>query len=85
MIRRALLLFSVPFTTVVLSAPAQALTREDGDEPGQGLSALQTIAIFVGAPVALYLLIALLVMAFTSKKGGGVAELDTLAPFRDER
>lgn len=84
MIRRALILLSVPFASVLLSAPAQALNREDGDEPGTGLTVLQTLGIFVGAPVALYLIIAVIVMAFNSKKGGGVADLDTLAPFKDE-
>lgn len=85
MIRRAFILFAALAVTVLTSAPVQALTREDGDEPGTGLSVLETLAYFVGAPVLLYLIITALVMAFNSKKGGGVAELDTLAPFKDER
>lgn len=85
MIRRAIILSAASFFTLFFTSPAQALFREDGDEPGQGLSILQTLAYFVGAPVLLYLIITVLVMAFNSKKGGGVAELDTLAPFKDER
>lgn len=64
--------------TLTSAAPALALYREDGDEPGVGLSVLETLAYFVGAPVLLYVVISLIVMGLTSKRGGGVAGLDRI-------
>lgn len=52
-------------TTVMLllSSPAFALTRDDGDDPGSGLSVIQTLGLFVGIPLLLFGIIAGLVMA----------------------
>ena len=38
-----------------------ALARSDGEVPGPGLNVVQTLAIFVGIPLVLFLLITLLV------------------------
>jgi hypothetical protein len=47
---------------LLAASPAFAsLHRDDGDDPGKGLSALQTLGIYVGIPVGVFLLIALLV------------------------
>jgi hypothetical protein len=79
MFRRALLLLAaIGGSFLVSAAPALALYREDGDEPGTGLTVLETLAYFVGAPVLLYLVITVIVMAATGKRGGGVAELDRI-------
>lgn len=78
MFRRLLALAAVLFAiTAATTAPALALYREDGDEPGTGLSILETLGYFVGAPVLLYLVISLIVMGFTGKRGGG-ADLDRI-------
>jgi hypothetical protein len=37
--------------------PASALVRDDGDEPGQGLLATETLLLFIGVPVAMTALI----------------------------
>ncbi|MER7173947.1 hypothetical protein [Streptomyces mesophilus] len=47
---------------LLMSSPALALTRDDGDDPGSGLSVVETLGLFVVAPVALFLVIAGLVM-----------------------
>ena len=47
---------------LLLSSPAFALSRDDGDDPGPGLSVIETLGLFVAAPIALYLVIAGLVM-----------------------
>jgi hypothetical protein len=47
---------------LLMSSPASALTRDDGDDPGQGLSVIETLGLFVFAPIVLYLVIAGLVM-----------------------
>ncbi|AXE85945.1 hypothetical protein [Streptomyces sp. Go-475] len=47
---------------LLMSAPASALTRDDGDDPGPGLSVIETLGLFVVAPIVLYLVIAGLVM-----------------------
>ncbi len=39
-----------------------ALARSDGEQPGPRLGLVETLAIFVGLPLALFLLIALLVV-----------------------
>ncbi|AXK37582.1 hypothetical protein DVA86_23360 [Streptomyces armeniacus] len=45
-----------------MSSPAFAVTRDDGDDPGPGLSVLETLSVFVGLPILLFLVIAGLVM-----------------------
>ena len=54
---------------VLLGSPAFAAHRDDGDDPGKGLSALQTLLIFGVIPVALFLVIALLVSAPSIARG----------------
>ncbi|MFG1806040.1 hypothetical protein [Streptomyces sp. NPDC049040] len=60
-------------TTVMLllSSPAFANTRDDGDDPGSGLSVIQTLGLFVAIPLVLFGIIAGLVMATdkTRKQG----------------
>ncbi|MEV7000521.1 hypothetical protein AB0N62_22930 [Streptomyces sp. NPDC093982] len=47
---------------LLMSSPALALTRDDGDDPGQGLSVIETLGLFVLAPTVLFAVIAGLVM-----------------------
>jgi hypothetical protein len=47
---------------LLISSPAFALTRDDGDDPGSGLSVLQTLGLFVAIPLVLFGIIAGLVM-----------------------
>jgi hypothetical protein len=44
---------------LLMSTPAFALTRDDGDDPGSGLSVIQTLGLFVATPIALFLIITL--------------------------
>ncbi|MFJ9468402.1 hypothetical protein [Streptomyces caniferus] len=48
---------------LLMSSPAFALTRDDGDDPGPGLSVIQTLGLYVAAPIVLFLIIAGLVVA----------------------
>lgn len=48
--------------TALLTSPAAAVIADDGDQPGQGLSVMETLGLYVVAPVALFLIIAALVM-----------------------
>lgn len=48
--------------TALLTSPAFALVRDDGDDPGPGLSVLETLGLYVAAPIVLFLIIAGLVM-----------------------
>ncbi|MEV7782771.1 hypothetical protein [Kitasatospora sp. NPDC088351] len=45
---------------MLLSSPAMALTRDDGDDPGSGLSVAQTLGLYVLAPIAAFVIIAAL-------------------------
>ncbi|MFI5639097.1 hypothetical protein ACIA8H_16960 [Streptomyces goshikiensis] len=47
---------------LLMTSPALALTRDDGDDPGTGLSIAETVGLFVCLPIALFLIIAGLVM-----------------------
>ncbi|MEV6170523.1 hypothetical protein AB0L99_20125 [Streptomyces sp. NPDC051954] len=47
---------------LLMTSPALALTRDDGDDPGTGLSVIETLGLFVVAPLALFAVIAGLVM-----------------------
>ncbi|MFJ6938891.1 hypothetical protein [Streptomyces sp. NPDC101132] len=47
---------------LLMTSPALALTRDDGDDPGTGLSVGETLGLFVFAPIVLFLVIAGLVM-----------------------
>ncbi|MGK5530775.1 hypothetical protein [Streptomyces sp. URMC 129] len=48
--------------TLMTSPAAQALNRDDGDDPGSGLSVAETLGLFVLTPIALFALIAGLVV-----------------------
>ncbi|MGW3039458.1 hypothetical protein ACWC9T_05255 [Kitasatospora sp. NPDC001159] len=45
---------------MLLSSPAMALTRDDGDDPGAGLSVGQTLGLYVLLPILVFVLIAAL-------------------------
>ncbi|OIJ95900.1 hypothetical protein [Streptomyces monashensis] len=53
---------------LLMSSPALALTRDDGDDPGHGLSVVQTLGLYVLIPLALFAVIAGLVMALDKSK-----------------
>ncbi|WP_436847064.1 hypothetical protein [Streptomyces atratus] len=53
---------------LLMSSPALALIRDDGDDPGPGLSAIDTIGLYVVAPIALFVIIAGLVMLLDKSK-----------------
>ena len=54
-----------------LAASSRMINQEPGALPGQGLTALQTFTYFVAAPVGLFLVISIIVWAFTGKKKSG--------------
>jgi hypothetical protein len=47
---------------LLMSSPALALNRDDGDQPGSGLSVIDTLGLYVAAPIVLFLVITGLVM-----------------------
>ncbi|MET9613863.1 hypothetical protein [Kitasatospora indigofera] len=47
---------------MLMSSPAMALTPDDGDDPGTGLSVAQTLGLYVALPIVLFAVIAGLVM-----------------------
>lgn len=53
---------------LLMSSPALALTRDDGDDPGTGLSVIETISLYVLAPLALFVVIAGLVVVLDKSK-----------------
>ncbi|MGP3970919.1 hypothetical protein [Streptomyces sp. 6N223] len=53
---------------LVASPAAQALTPDDGDDPGSGLSIFETLSLFVLAPILLFAVIAGLVVLAERKR-----------------
>jgi hypothetical protein len=53
----------------MIALPALAAEPDDGDEPGAGLTALETILYYGVIPIALFALIALLVLAPSIARG----------------
>jgi hypothetical protein len=53
---------------LLMSSPALALTRDDGDDPGHGLSVIETLSLYVLTPLALFAIIAGLVLALDKSK-----------------
>ncbi|MER6776499.1 MULTISPECIES: hypothetical protein [unclassified Streptomyces] len=49
---------------LLMTSPALAVTRDDGDDPGPGLSIAQTLGLYVATPIVLFLVITGLVMVF---------------------
>ncbi|MEU9211720.1 hypothetical protein AB0D27_28220 [Streptomyces sp. NPDC048415] len=47
---------------LLMSSPALAAIRDDGDDPGKGLSVIDTLGLYVAAPLVLFAVIAGLVM-----------------------
>ncbi|WP_443742602.1 hypothetical protein [Streptomyces pactum] len=47
---------------LLMSSSAFALTRDDGDDPGPGLSVMETLGLYVALPIVSFLVIAGLVM-----------------------
>ncbi|PVE13997.1 hypothetical protein OIE62_15190 [Streptomyces scopuliridis] len=53
---------------LLMSSPALALTRDDGDDPGPGLSVAETLGLFVVAPLVIFGIIAGLVMVLDKSR-----------------
>ncbi|MBQ0829224.1 hypothetical protein [Streptomyces tagetis] len=53
---------------LLMSSPALALTRDDGDDPGTGLTVVETLGLYVLLPLALFVGIAGLVMVLDRSK-----------------
>ncbi|WP_258534650.1 hypothetical protein [Streptomyces sp. PT12] len=66
--RAAAVLGGTTLLTLLASPAAQALTRDDGDDPGPGLSVIETLGLFVLAPIALFAVIAGLVVLSDRKR-----------------
>ncbi|MER6202926.1 hypothetical protein ABT234_36835 [Streptomyces sp. NPDC001586] len=47
---------------LLMTSPALAVSRDDGDDPGPGLSIGETLGLYVALPIVLFLVIAGLVM-----------------------
>jgi len=53
---------------LLMSSPALALTRDDGDDPAPKLEVVETLGLFVAAPLVLFLVITGLVMVLDKSK-----------------
>jgi hypothetical protein len=58
---RAGIVGAVFLSSALAASPALALHRDDGDDPGEGLSRMKVLGTFIGIPIALFLVIALAV------------------------
>ncbi|MFE4367095.1 hypothetical protein ACFRMN_02370 [Streptomyces sp. NPDC056835] len=53
---------------LLMSSPALALTRDDGDDPGPGLSVAETLGLFVATPLVIFGIIAGLVIVLDKSR-----------------
>ncbi|AEN09978.1 MULTISPECIES: hypothetical protein [unclassified Streptomyces] len=53
---------------LLMSSPALALTRDDGDDPGDSIGALETVGLYVALPIVIFLVIIGLVMVLDKSK-----------------
>ncbi|MFB6837380.1 hypothetical protein [Streptomyces sp. NPDC056361] len=53
---------------LLMSSPALALTRDDGDDPAPKLSVVETLGLYVVTPLVLFLVIIGLVMVLDKSK-----------------
>ncbi|MEV7733310.1 hypothetical protein AB0O75_14680 [Streptomyces sp. NPDC088921] len=67
-LRAGALVAGTTLMMLLMSSPASALVRDDGDDPGSGLSVIETLGLFVVAPLALFAIIAGLVMVLDKSK-----------------
>ncbi|MFH8340507.1 hypothetical protein [Streptomyces sp. AM6-12] len=56
---------------LLMSSPALALIRDDGDDPGPGLSVVQTLGLYVLLPLVIFGIIAGLVMVLDKSRAKG--------------
>ncbi|MEV7089635.1 hypothetical protein AB0O07_27735 [Streptomyces sp. NPDC093085] len=53
---------------LLMTSPALALTRDDGDDPGPGLSVAETLGLFVVAPLVIFGVITALVIVLDKSR-----------------
>ncbi|MEU6240800.1 hypothetical protein [Streptomyces sp. NPDC047024] len=62
---------------LLMSSPALALTRDDGDDPGKGLSVISTVGLYVLLPIGLFVVIAGLVVMLDKSKPKGATSSES--------
>ncbi|MFJ9627824.1 hypothetical protein ACIQPR_16640 [Streptomyces sp. NPDC091280] len=67
-LRAGALVAGTTLMMLLMTSPALALTRDDGDDPGTGLSVAETLGLFVLCPLALFAIIAGLVLVLDKSK-----------------
>jgi hypothetical protein len=67
-LRAGVLTAGTALTLLLMTSPALALTPDDGDDPGSGLSVAETLGLFVVAPLVIFGVIAGLVMALDKSR-----------------
>ena len=53
---------------LLMSSPALAVTRDDGDDPGPGLNVAETLGLYVALPLVIFAVITGLVMVLDKSK-----------------
>ncbi|MFF2187590.1 hypothetical protein [Streptomyces sp. NPDC058155] len=53
---------------LLMTSPVLAVTRDDGDDPGPGLTVGETLGLYVAAPLVLFAVIAGLVMVLDKSR-----------------
>ncbi|MBN0046355.1 hypothetical protein JS756_20055 [Streptomyces actuosus] len=67
-LRAGALVAGTTLMMLLMSSPALALTRDDGDDPGTGLSVGETLGLYVFLPLVIFAVITGLVMVLDRSK-----------------
>ena len=62
-------MIGVPLTTLLASPAFAAQRRYEGDDPGPGLTAVETLGLFLGIPLLVITIVYLLVFAGSGARG----------------
>ena len=68
-VRAAAVSAAAPLALLLTSAPAQAVIRDDGDQPGTAMSFFGWVGLFIALPTLLFAVIALLVYLPSMRSG----------------
>ncbi|WP_330175813.1 hypothetical protein OG875_21305 [Streptomyces sp. NBC_01498] len=67
-LRAGALVAGTTLMTLLMSSPVLAVSRDDGDDPGPGLTVAETLGLYVAMPLVIFAIIAGLVVVLDKSR-----------------